>query len=296
MTTDPDVQDRQPSVWQEVVDRAFTALGERSPTYNLSALRDELREAGLEVGDDEGLPFTPGALAASVDAGLALGPHVAVGPWVRSKPTERPDVDWIRHVTGWGGHHLGVVVPASSLSGSRVKALWQGLPDHVRPVTVVTGTRWFPFIHSQFETALVVLGPQGDGLLRMFRIPEHVPPEQCLDDFDRLCRRQGGRTQFGYILRESVPVGAPLNFEHHDPGALSRAADLSNFGETRELGELFDVLRSPPAVRVAGQVRRTEDELAVVAGRDIGRDGALSTELDRAECREGDRVLELREG
>lgn len=295
MTADPAVEEPDASAWAEVVNRIFAALGEVSPTFNLSALQNEIRGAGLVIDADDEL-LTPQALAASVDAALARGPHVAVAPWERTKPNERPEVDWIRHVTTWGSHHLGVVVPASSLSGSRVKALWQVLPEHVRPVAVLTGTRWFPFIHSQFETALVVLGPQGEGLLRLFRIPEQVPAEQWLGDLDQLWRQQGGRTQFGYVLRESVPVGAPLNFEHHDPAALARAADLSNFGETRELSELFDVLRSPGAVRVADRSLRSEGEAAVVAGRDIGWDGTLASELDRAGRNEGRPALELREG
>lgn len=296
VTADPDVKAPDEDAWGQAVNRLFAALGEVSPTYDLRAVQYELRGAGLVIGADDEPPLTAHALAAGVDAALARGPHVAVAPWERAKPGERPEVDWIRHVTTWGGHHLGVVVPASSLSGSRVKALWQVLPDGIGPLAVMTGTRWFPLIHSQFETALVVLGPQGDGLLRMFRIPEQLPGDQWLADLDQLCRQQGGRTQFGYVLRQSVPVGAPLNFEHHDPAALARAADLSNFGETRELAELFDVLRSPGAVRVGDRSRRTEGQIALVAGRDIGRDGTLASELDRAERSEGRPVLQLREG
>ena len=250
MTADPDVEEPDPrsTAWWEAVDRIFAALGDASLTYNLSAL---LTMSSVERGSRSAPTttcrsrLTPSRRA--VETALARGAHVTVAPWERTRPNERPEVDWIRHVTSMGSHHLGVVVPASSLSGSRVKALWQALPDHVRPVAIMTGTRWFPFIHSQFETALVVLGPHGRRTAPHVPDPQQVPADQWLGDLEQLWRQQGGRTQFGYVLCEHRPRG--------------RAAELraSRPRSSRPGGRFVELRRDARALRA---IRRAAQSLA----------------------------------
>lgn len=278
------VESKLESGWTSAAASAFRYLGEPQPLrFNPAGLADHLRGLGVSLSESPALSDfdpSPEAIAAQISRGLREGPLVAIPPW-GGGPGKRPsEFDWLARVERWDDHLLGMVVPTGLLGGGHVAALWKALPMEIRPLAVLTGRNWFTFLHSQFQTSLVILGSNMDGLVRMFKVPDRSSVSDWMDDFDDLWRRQGGRTRFGYVLREPLRRGDPLQFERHDPAALARAADLSAFGETRSLSDIFEVRRSVGAVRFSdAPFGADEIRIGVVSGRDIGRDGALSHEL-----------------
>ena len=240
--------------WEQVVSSTFEHLGEVAPRLNVHALLEEFITAGaLDEGTFREQDLSAVGIAKEVSGALRKGPHVAVAPWGRSSAREVREVDWLAHVDAWGEHLLGIVVPSSVLSGRRVSALWKALPVQMRPVVVLTGRNWFPFLHSQLETSLLV-SPTAlicrcgcSGSLIAF------PPASGSRMTSAFGGSKVGRPASVTLCASHWHSGASLNFERHDPTALARAADLSAFGETREVSELFEVLRSG-----GGPVRMSE--------------------------------------
>jgi hypothetical protein len=129
----------------------------------------------------------------------------------------------------------------------------------------------------------------------MFRVAAGASPEVVLEDFERLLNREGGQGKFGYVLRDQV-TGESLAYERHDPSSLGRMRDLSSFGSTSTLGELFEVRRSGP---IGLKTRGSEDDvggLRVITGRDIGRNGSIVEGTSQLAATDAFRGIELRPG
>jgi hypothetical protein len=281
-SVDEDVVDDEEQPWLWAIGALFEAVEPNDlrivmPQYN------EFLRSSLPQPSQPKTGFTPefSALefAGHVESLLGDHPVLAMAPW-GGRPGNHAstwsEISWLEHLSDWGSHPLGIIVPSAALTGKRVQALWAMLPGHIVPRAVITGRDWFPFERASLESAFLLLGPAEDRLLRMYRMPERVALDSWRSDFSRFLVQGGGRTEHGYILREGVPRNEPLNFGFNDPAALARAADLGAFGETETLGNLFEILRSVP--RRPGQpapVQSRPDGYFEVSARDIGVDGRV---------------------
>jgi hypothetical protein len=82
----------------------------------------------------------------------------------------------------------------------------------------------------------------------MFQAPEdwRSSPRRVIDDFLDLLRRSGGRTEFGYVLREQPAAGASLDHQVLDPRIARRRAGLSDYGRVTDLDHLFEIFTGDP--------------------------------------------------
>ena len=202
-----------------------------------------LSDAATGPADSAGLP-TAEKFAAGVSQVLEHRPVLAIPPWGSSAHGRMPETEWLSSLDMTSDHVLGVLLPASMLSGRRVGHLWGSTPAGAKPIAMVTGREWLPGLHRTFELALVLLAKDSDEPTRFFRVPSHIAMDEWSDDLERLMRRAGGQGKFGFVERDPIAIGEPLTFERHDPTSKSRQRDLSAFGTSVVLGDAFKVLKS----------------------------------------------------
>lgn len=280
--------------WLWAVSEIFRAADQVEPTFLMPQfvefVKSFQRPSGKVVPDWQP-DFPVDEFAGRVQSLLAHQPVLAMAPWGHGgRGSDSSEIDWLQQLTSWGAHPLGIIVPSAALTGKRIQKLWHMLPNHIRPQVILTGRDWFPFVPASLETAFILLSSSANQVLRMFRIPDGVALDDWRDDLSRLLVQGGGQTENGYVVREGVTRGDPLNFGYHDPSALARVADLGAFGETAQLGSLFEVVRAParglpPRERPES---RPEPYLEISA-RGIGLDGRLiaSEAPDRPNARPG---------
>ena len=170
-----------------------------------------------------------------------------------------------------------VLLPASTLVGHRGRKARSSIFSRARPC-LVTFLSGLPGLHPTFSLAMVHLRcPASDSdLLRLFSVPAAVIEAEVLGDLDRLLRMQGGRSNFGYVIRETLPLEESLTFERHDPLVLGRREELRAFGPVKRLGDLFEIIK-PMRMHPREQFvpAETPNAWPVLAGRNITSDGSL---------------------
>ena len=157
---------------------------------------------------------TPELLPEAVSIALSDASVMVLPTW-GSKPAsrERNEVDWIASLPAPPAHVLGVLLPDAVLSGRRTARLWDALQRHgLRPLIVLTFSGAFlRGVHSGFQCSLVLFGDVDSAEpLRMFRLPRTASRADVVDDFQRLLKRQGGQSKYGFVVRDPVSVGDPL--------------------------------------------------------------------------------------
>lgn len=119
-------------------------------------------------------------------------------------------------------------------------------------------------------------------MLKVFQVPRPRPDDAAVvKDFERLLARQGGRGEYGYVLREIPGPEQGLYFDRFDPHILQRREDLVGFGAVNALGDLFTFHRvsfSETALKRGKQLtsRKDPDGVRMIGPRDIGRDGTIA--------------------
>ncbi|MEJ1193176.1 hypothetical protein [Pseudarthrobacter sp. CCNWLW207] len=183
---------------------------------------------------------------------------------------------------------LVVLLPLNALTQrawgnfrQRLFSIWQP-----RVVCDIPSSMISPAIHSAFRFMLVLLKPAevaSELDTKFFRFPWETAPRigDVADDFKRLMRMKGGQTEHGFVVRGEVFDGSPLHFESVDPKLRSMRRELADFGSTRRLDDLYEVL--PPGHRPASPGRTdahpAEEEqrsVRVLQGRDILRTGTIA--------------------
>ena len=157
------------------------------------------------------------------------------------------------------------------LFGSEVsRSLREKLQRHLR-IVIEHGHTW-PNLHPSFRIHMAVFKKACDdheataSPLRFFRIPAEVEDkDQSLAadvdaDLADLLARKGGRTRWGFVLREGLPLGEPWVYDLYSPKSEALQKDLRDLGELRPLAELADFVRTiHPSTRrgfVGGRRRR----------------------------------------
>ena len=109
------------------------------------------------------------------------------------------------------------------------------------------------------------------------RLSETLRPGGVFDDLTRVLGLPAGQTRYGFILPTHLPEDAPLAFDVHHPDQVKKLADLANFGESRRLGDIAEILEAPMRPPAASDSKATGSELSlrIVTGRDFRSDGTI---------------------
>ncbi|MFI6295942.1 hypothetical protein ACIBEJ_30390 [Nonomuraea sp. NPDC050790] len=135
-------------------------------------------------------------------------------------------------------------------------------------------------VHYRFAVAAAFLRSQRvhRSPLKIFQARPEEDESAVEKDFEMLLARGGGRTRYGYVIRNLPPSGESLDFDRHDPVVLKQRADLAGFGS---LCTVSDLCSTVPRIHMAGdaQLISTEEKpgtVRLVAGRDVQRDGTIA--------------------
>lgn len=218
---------------------------------------------------------------------------------------------WIPLLLGPGGEHvdaltemlppqgsqtdssLVVLLPLTALTQrawgnfrQRLFSIW-----HPRIVCDIPSPMISPAIHSAFRFVLLLLRPAGmpsDLDTKFFRFPWGTATRigEVAEDFKRLMRVKGGQTEYGFVVRGEAFDSSPIHFEALDPKLRAMRRELADFGSTRRLDDLYEVL--PPGHRPASisstdtdAPDEEQEPVRVLRGRDILRNGTIAdTESD----------------
>lgn len=198
------------------------------------------------------------------EAAAADQPVLLLPPWGRQSGLDQ----------GWQlwsppGSSALLVVPSSDLA--RV------LPQRTRrsgsPSLVVVGRIQFHGFHADLEAALVVFNTASAAeITRFFTIPQDGDPHVVMSDFRRLLTREGGATQFGFVVRDQDLTGQSWRPQDHDPAIHDSIRDLAAFGSGGVVNDVFEILR--PMLLRGGEVP-VRSEGRIILGRDLGPEGHL---------------------
>lgn len=142
-------------------------------------------------------------------------------------------------------------------------------------------------VHASFRAAtLVAQIGGGDRLIRLFRMASGLGEHRglILSDLDRLLHQQGGRTEYGYILRDGLPAGSPVTYELYAPDYVARQKSVGQIGSTKRLSELAEIIAGIDRTLNAHKITdaATRHGVPLVEGRHISSSGQLSLEEIRS--------------
>ncbi|MCT2589825.1 restriction endonuclease [Streptomyces sp. N2-109] len=141
-------------------------------------------------------------------------------------------------------------------------------------------------VHPSYQVATAFLRAKAAHRppLKIFQTPRGKDESAVVKDFEALLTRGGGRTQYGYVIRELPPPKESLGFQRHDPVVIRQRADLASFGSISALSDLSDTV---PRIHLAVHAELISDEaepgtVRLLGGRDVQRDGTVAPPTDGA--------------
>ncbi|MEU2032615.1 hypothetical protein [Nocardia amamiensis] len=258
---------------------------QRSAGFGPVALVEEGPDADGRSPDwGPGTIYTAGEnLSARLSALLETHPGVAWFPrWGRAAGARRPHYDQhLRELRPPSlDSDLAVVLPAGDVSSRSAVTMRQNMYAHWDITAVIEAEGVYPPGDLPRRVEAVVLRAKADPTppVRMFRVPADADADDVRSDFARLLKQGGGRSKFGYVLRERPDADIGLNFDAHDPAIEQQRASLSGFGGVVRLDVLYEF---PPKIHRL-QLREMQcapdatSAARVLRGQDVGRDGTLS--------------------
>ena len=198
---------------------------------------------------------------------------------------------------------LSICVPTNLLSSESGRGFRTSLFDQHPPLLVATLADACPQInnrlHMAFRFGLVTVKTNAvqPESLRFFKATAVNDADQLNSikcDFDRICRVQGGSTEFGYVVRDGLPPGSPLIHDLYSPSFLKEQKSLEVIGEMKRIDELFDFVPSLHTTHAARQLfeSNAEGRSVVIDGRNIRQDGTIDVDqIGRWAADVGDRAL-----
>jgi hypothetical protein len=142
-------------------------------------------------------------------------------------------------------------------------------------------------MHPAFRMSTLVLEKSDNVFpLKFFKIPQADIENQQLDitaDLLRLTKQEGGKTKYGYVLRNPPEPGEILLHDKYHPDLLHRRRDMQNLGKVKPLHDLVEVRRGLDTIRDAHLLldAKHSNGIPVLEGRDIQQDGNLTIEDPR---------------
>ena len=232
--------------------------------------------------------------AACVQEHLNRGPVLLLPPWGRvvgtaGREVSKPPVRWAHEAIlldcqpASSASELAVLLPASSLVSQSSRRFREALARQWQPTIVMFATGETIGVHPQVSIGALFLRPRQKepGLIRVFKLPANPDASLVVRDFERLLARQGGRSEYGYVIRDALPPGESLAFVRHDPLVRRRADNLVGYGKLVRLGDLFEIYRSVGLSRPGTPAE--EGAVRVLAVRDIGRNHTIAAPDDQSQ-------------
>lgn len=175
------------------------------------------------------------------------------------------------------GNFLIVVLPAVWLSSRRGQKFREVASRNFDVDTIISFKGEMGQIHPSTPVAILRMVPAGrsDPVTRFFRIPPRGQEVEAkaLDDLSRLLRRKGGEQKYGFVLRRKLGGAESWGHRDHDPQVERHVAQLADFGETKRIDELFEVIVS--RARASDKDSTLRSGWRVIAPRDIGEENKL---------------------
>jgi hypothetical protein len=141
------------------------------------------------------------------------------------------------------------------------------------------GGEW-PGTHRQFNLSSVAMicGLSDTPIVRFFKCPapSEAALEEVIKDFQHLCRRQGGTTKYGYVLRNGLPLSDSWLIEAHHPRWEQYLENLRSIGGVCSLTDFGRLTAPPPMFE---HIASSQTEWPVVSGRQILADGSFDEEV-----------------
>lgn len=118
---------------------------------------------------------------------------------------------------------------------------------------------------------------------RFFRAPRGIAPAEVLQDLARLLRAPGGSTSWGWVHRGPLSPNSwrPID---HDPVLEKRQSELSSFGESLSVRDVFQVIVARPG-REVPSLGLAETTMPVLTGRDVAAGVIALSEQGGGEAR-----------
>lgn len=165
----------------------------------------------------------------------------------------------------------GVLLLVRSIDLGRVLPLRAGPSGS--PSLIVVGRIQSHANGRSFRAALIVFGTaSGAKITRFFTVPRDGDPDVVMSDFRRLMVREGGSTQFGFVVRDQDLTGQSWRPQDHDPTIRDSIRDLAAFGSGGVVNDVFEALGSR---RLDEGEAAVHSERRVILGEDLGSDGRL---------------------
>ena len=201
------------------------------------------------------------------------------------------------------GTCVAAVLPVPLFTSEISRSLREELQRHLS--VVIEHRHTWPNVHRSFRMHMAVFEKacddreSTDSPLRFFRIPAEVEDEDrslAVDvdsDLADLLARKGGRTRWGFVLREGLPIGEPWVYDLYSPQSVALQKDLRELGELRPLAELAEFPRTiHPVIRRDLLVDPDSEEgVPLLAGRDITITGDVLWDQTRHKTRESEASL-----
>jgi hypothetical protein len=129
-------------------------------------------------------------------------------------------------------------------------------------------------------------GHRNEATVRYFKCPRlenEVQCSQAIADFKKLFNQPGGKTSFGFVLREGVPPTESWLYDARHPDLTRRQADLALFGAVRRMGDLVEVVRGfiLHYEKKLLTERDSEEGVAVLEDHAIKADGTIDLDETR---------------
>lgn len=220
---------------------------------------------------------------AMLSALLKTHPSVVWIPlWERAAKPRRPHYDQDLHELRPHSRDSGlaILLPAGELTSRSAATMRQSVYAHWDVVAVIEARGVYPLAKTGLRVEAIVLRAKTDPAppVRMFRVPTDADAADVSSDFARLFKQGGGRSEFGYVLRERPAVDIGLNFDAHNPAIEQQRASLSEFGGVVRLGDLYEFPRTihPRQWPETGCASDAAGAVRMLRGRDVGHDGFLA--------------------
>ena len=270
---------------------AFAHLGQATPTF--VSVKPPEDDGGMWASFEMSLTWPSRRVPTLDDVGTAVseqfvkGPVLLAPPWTRRHDHGHPlsrdehEIAVLNCVPNGADDVLAVLTPASMWVSRGSGSVREEITRNWQPALVLYISGVLPEVHRSVVLAAAFLRPREtrDSPLRIFRAPAKEDDSVIAGDFQCLLRQGGGRTQFGYVLRDLPPPGDSLSFERHDPALAARRAELAIMGRSTTIGELFEF--APYGVHSAldrelWQETPLQGGSRVITGRDLQRDGVIA--------------------
>lgn len=294
----PESDTTQPKLFTSAIQMVLEEVDARPPSIiRAGGPPSDANRAGFTLGLENTWPLrdvhSPDDLREVVTSELKRRPVLLLAPWIRwADQNDAIEAPLARRNSvaenllstcspPTSDATLAVALPAVFLESNSSREFRETMRRQWQEVVVLFATGAIVNVHRSIVVALIVFRAKesSPSELRFFQIPRNASRELVLDDLKRLLSRTGGQTDFGYVLREFPPAGDSLSYIRHDPAVRARRTDLSGFGETVRLYDLYETPRS--AIHLANDRkllvdRPHRDTARVLTGRDIRRDGTIA--------------------